>query len=92
MQVETIGDAYMLVSGLPARNGLSHAGEIATAALKLLTFAATFHIRHLPERKLLLRIGIHSGWSSTCSHICLTVLLKMFIVTNKWQVRSSYAV
>ncbi len=51
----------MLVSGLPTRNGLAHASEVATAALKLLAFATTFRIRHLPERKMLLRIGIHSG-------------------------------
>ena len=51
----------MIVSGLPTRNGLCHASETATAALKLLSFAVTFRISHLPDRKLLLRIGIHSG-------------------------------
>ena len=60
-QVETIGDAYMVVSGLPERNGLNHAREIARMALKLLGAVKSFKIRHRPDQKLLLRIGIHSG-------------------------------
>ena len=51
----------MIVSGVPKRNGLAHAGEIATAALRLLANVVTFRIRHLPDRKMLLRIGLHSG-------------------------------
>jgi hypothetical protein len=64
----------MLVSGLPTRNGLAHASEVATAALKLLAFATTFRIRHLPERKMLLRIGIHSGATFVCdAEQCIVV-------------------
>lgn len=60
-QVETIGDAYMCVSGLPRRNGKKHSGEIANMALDLLNGVTNFKIRHLPGSKLQLRIGLHTG-------------------------------
>ncbi|XP_070537439.1 atrial natriuretic peptide receptor 1-like [Ptychodera flava] len=60
-KVETIGDAYMVVSGLPIRNGNLHAREIARMALRLLKTVYTFEIRHRPNDRLKLRIGIHSG-------------------------------
>ncbi|GBM05153.1 Receptor-type guanylate cyclase Gyc76C [Araneus ventricosus] len=60
-KVETIGDAYMVVSGLPIRNDDNHAGEIAFMALELLESIKTFKIRHRPNQKLKLRIGMHTG-------------------------------
>uniref|UniRef100_A0A8D3CZX4 Guanylate cyclase n=1 Tax=Scophthalmus maximus TaxID=52904 RepID=A0A8D3CZX4_SCOMX len=60
-KVETIGDAYMVVSGLPVRNGKLHGREIARMALALLDAVRTFRIRHRAEQQLRLRIGIHSG-------------------------------
>uniref|UniRef100_A0A8C3IN74 Guanylate cyclase n=1 Tax=Chrysemys picta bellii TaxID=8478 RepID=A0A8C3IN74_CHRPI len=59
--VETIGDAYMVVSGLPVRNGKLHACEVARMSLALLDAVRTFKIRHRPDQQLKLRIGIHSG-------------------------------
>lgn len=61
IQIETIGDAYMVVSGLPVKNGLTHAREIARMSLKLLDAVKTFRIRHRPNKKLQLRIGLHTG-------------------------------
>lgn len=51
----------MVASGLPNRNANRHAGEIANMSLDLLASMTTFKVRHLPERQLQLRIGIHSG-------------------------------
>lgn len=51
----------MVVSGLPIRNGDLHAAEIASMSLHLLNAVKEFKIRHRPDDKLLLRIGIHSG-------------------------------
>ncbi|XP_052756277.1 atrial natriuretic peptide receptor 1 isoform X3 [Galleria mellonella] len=60
-KVETIGDAYMVVSGLPERNGTRHACEVARMSLALLDAVRRFRIRHRPHDQLKLRIGLHSG-------------------------------
>jgi len=61
MQVETIGDAYMVVSGLPNPNEGRHIVEICNMALELLKEMSQFKIRHRPDEQLKLRIGIHTG-------------------------------
>lgn len=60
-KVETIGDAYMVVSGLPRRNGNRHAMDICHMALDILAFMGTFQLRHLPDLPVWIRIGVHSG-------------------------------
>ncbi|XP_029957423.1 retinal guanylyl cyclase 1 [Salarias fasciatus] len=60
-KVETIGDAYMVASGVPTRNGCRHAAEMANMSLDILHCIGTFKMRHMPELKVRIRIGLHSG-------------------------------
>ncbi|XP_045921523.1 retinal guanylyl cyclase 2-like [Micropterus dolomieu] len=60
-KVETIGDAYMVASGVPNRNGNRHAAEVANMSLDILHSIAAFKIKHMPEIKVKIRIGLHSG-------------------------------
>ncbi|XP_039460634.1 guanylate cyclase soluble subunit beta-2 [Oreochromis aureus] len=60
-KVETIGDAYMVVSGLPERNGDRHVDEIAKMALDLVAAVRQVSIPHMPNERLQLRAGIHTG-------------------------------
>ena len=59
--METIGDAYMVVSGLPLRNGNEQVLEFAKMSVAILDSVDSFYIRHLPDIKLRARIDIHSG-------------------------------
>lgn len=72
-QVETIRDAYMVVSGLPNRNGVRHAREISEMSLNFMEALREFTIRHMPLRQLTIRVGIHCGsccagkfWTRCC--------------------------
>ncbi|KHJ78714.1 adenylate/guanylate cyclase catalytic domain protein, partial [Oesophagostomum dentatum] len=59
--VETIGDGYLCVSGLPHRNGNDHAKEIAEMSFELLRAIKTFRVPHLPTEKINIRVGLHTG-------------------------------
>uniref|UniRef100_A0AAQ5YXA6 Guanylate cyclase n=1 Tax=Amphiprion ocellaris TaxID=80972 RepID=A0AAQ5YXA6_AMPOC len=60
-KVETIGDAYMVASGVPNRNGNRHAAEVSNMSLDILHSIGAFKIKHMPEIKVKIRIGLHSG-------------------------------
>ncbi|EPB79952.1 adenylate/guanylate cyclase catalytic domain protein [Ancylostoma ceylanicum] len=61
LQVETIGDGYLCVSGLPHRNGRDHIREICSMSLEFMKSLAGFKIPHLPQERINLRIGAHTG-------------------------------
>nr|XP_040564426.1 LOW QUALITY PROTEIN: atrial natriuretic peptide receptor 2-like [Lepeophtheirus salmonis] len=59
-KVETIGDAYMVASGIPIENE-NHAPEIAKMSLDIIAKVVTFEVQHKPGYRLRIRVGIHSG-------------------------------
>ncbi|KAL8593420.1 hypothetical protein ACOMHN_067241 [Nucella lapillus] len=60
-KVETIGDAYMIASGLPVRNEEGHAVEMAELALELRDTICNMAVPHLPDHLVQIRIGLNSG-------------------------------
>ncbi|KIH69390.1 adenylate/guanylate cyclase catalytic domain protein [Ancylostoma duodenale] len=60
-QVETIGDAYLCVSGLPRRNGTDHIKEICSMSVTILKDLRNFRITHMPTERVMIRIGVHTG-------------------------------
>lgn len=63
-KVETISSVYMVASGIPSRNGRRHVIEIARLSLDIMAASMDFAIPHMPDVKLTLRIGIHTGQPS----------------------------
>ncbi|XP_074641459.1 atrial natriuretic peptide receptor 1-like [Tubulanus polymorphus] len=59
-KVETIGDAYMVVSGVPSENNV-HAREISLMSIDIVRACQTFVIPHLPGEVLQIRVGLHTG-------------------------------
>ena len=60
-KVETIGDSYMIVSGIPKRNGRRHASEMAAIALHILSVVHTFVYEKNKDIKIRIRMGINTG-------------------------------
>ncbi|XP_017835379.1 uncharacterized protein LOC108594751 [Drosophila busckii] len=60
-KVETIGDSYMVASGLPVKNGNKHVSEIATMALDLLDASSVFRIPRAGDEFVQIRCGVHTG-------------------------------
>lgn len=70
----------MVVSGLPVRNGMNHAREIARMSLALRDTVMTFSIRHRPNEQLKLRIGMHSGKSTLSRHYISVYITPRLVV------------
>lgn len=60
-KVETIGDAYMVVSGIPQENGTRHLMHMADVALEFMVFLHEFEIPHRKPQQLRIRVGLHTG-------------------------------
>uniref|UniRef100_A0A915K330 Guanylate cyclase domain-containing protein n=1 Tax=Romanomermis culicivorax TaxID=13658 RepID=A0A915K330_ROMCU len=59
--VETVLDSYLIVSGVPTRNGNSHASYMADLSINLLKLSKKFHAPAILANHLTLRIGLNSG-------------------------------
>uniref|UniRef100_A0A183U373 Guanylate cyclase domain-containing protein n=1 Tax=Toxocara canis TaxID=6265 RepID=A0A183U373_TOXCA len=51
----------LCVSGLPHRNGNEHARDVAEMSFAFLKNVAVFRISHLPNERINIRIGLHTG-------------------------------
>ncbi|CAJ0577801.1 unnamed protein product, partial [Mesorhabditis spiculigera] len=60
-KVETIGDAYMVVSGVPEENGKRHIAHIADISLEIMKFLADYEVPHRKGQRLRCRLGFHTG-------------------------------
>ena len=60
LQVETIGDSYMVSSGVPVANS-NHAADLANMALDIIGHVSSFHTTSFGRGRLQVRIGINSG-------------------------------
>nr|CDJ95215.1 Adenylyl cyclase class-3 4 guanylyl cyclase domain containing protein [Haemonchus contortus] len=60
-KVESIGDGYLCVSGLPVRNGHAHIKQIVDMSLAFMDYVRQYRFRPLPRERVELRIGVNSG-------------------------------
>ncbi|CAB3405731.1 unnamed protein product [Caenorhabditis bovis] len=61
LNVETIGDAYMVVSGVPEENGHDHSMNIANVALDMRQYLTGYSIPHRTTHRIRCRWGFHMG-------------------------------
>ena len=60
--METIGDAYMIASGIPQENGMQHVEEIADIGLGIIDAVEHTPVLHMPATyRLRMRVGLCTG-------------------------------
>ena len=67
----------------PLPSGKRHAGEIAGVALHLLKDIMRFRIPHIPDERITLRIGIHTGSLHLCS---VTTVVNIALDNMKYRI------
>uniref|UniRef100_A0A1I7VPG0 guanylate cyclase n=1 Tax=Loa loa TaxID=7209 RepID=A0A1I7VPG0_LOALO len=60
-KVETIGDAYMVTSGVPITSRHNHVRDIAFVAIMMRDFLSEYEVPHRPGQKLHCRWGFNTG-------------------------------
>lgn len=78
----------MVASGVPNRNGNRHAAEMANMSLDILHCIGTFKMRHMPELRVRIRIGLHSGeqYVNPLCVLMLSLSLSIHIYINIYTV------
>lgn len=84
-KVETIGDAYLVVSGVPNENGTENVKVIATIALQMRQYLSHYKLPHIPDFKMEARWGLHTGENK----IGLSNLVYCFRTGSSWGCRAN---
>ncbi|VDM44627.1 unnamed protein product [Toxocara canis] len=59
--VETAGDAYSVVSGVPEENGIRHVSAIAAISIGIHNFLVGYVVPDRKDEKIKVRLGFHTG-------------------------------
>uniref|UniRef100_A0A1I7WMU6 Guanylate cyclase domain-containing protein n=1 Tax=Heterorhabditis bacteriophora TaxID=37862 RepID=A0A1I7WMU6_HETBA len=61
IQVENVGDAYLIVSGIPELPHYEHLKEVCRIGIQLQKFVEHFTVDNCPEQQMRIKVGVNSG-------------------------------